>query len=305
MKKFSFLFITILLLFQNVCGQKTWHCTFNFDDYFNCYGDTLWIDTAHQPNNDWEIGAPVKPEFQGALSGMNAIVTRLDTAYSVNDTSSFIIMHIADLLMDFYGRLEVIANYRMMSDTLTDFGTIEFSPDNGSSWIDLMRDTAFLNQGIYTWNDTKPVFSGNTKGWRQFWLSITDLDHSFNIVWGDTVLFKFTFISDSIQTFKDGWMLDDIAIEDWFEGISDLNKKEFSLSVYPNPISSKAFIELDEDVHDAVLCIYNSYGQRVREIRKITGRKIDFDRGDLPAGLYFLQLIQNHVVVAASKVEMQ
>ena len=304
MKKYGILFITILLLIHTVSGQKTWHCTFNFENYLNCYGDTLWIDTVDNANNCWRIGQPDKPIFQSALSLPNAIVTGLDTTYPVKDTSSFVILHKADMLLDYYGYLFLTAYYQVNSDTLTDFGTIEFSPDNGVSWINLMTDTAYLNQGYYTWIPEKPVFSGNSGGWQSFELHITDADHAFNLWYGDTVLFRFTFVSDSVQTFKDGWMLDEIMIDDWYEGVADLPSQTRHISADPNPFSGKAVITASWPMSDASLYAYNIFGQRVREIKNISGTKAVFDSGGLPEGLYILQLVENNVLITTTKIEI-
>lgn len=277
----------------------------NFENNPYCYeGDTLLIDTVNNQNNAWEIGQPNKTIFQNSYSAPNAIVTKLDTAYSINDTSSFVLIHIADFGLNDRGTMWINAYYKINSDTLTDYGTIEFSPDNGITWIDLLTDTVYAQQDIYHWTNSKPVFSGNSSGWQNFELWITDHFQSFNITYGDTVLFKFTFISDSIQTFKDGWMIDDIDINDWYEGVSENTSGQGRITIYPNPFSSESVIETDKLLDNATLTVYNKFGQQVKQLNEIRGQKIILNGNDLPAGLYFIQLTENNKVIATGKIEI-
>jgi len=261
------------------------------------------VDTAS--NNNWEIGQPNKAIFQSALSIPNAIVTKLDTSYSINDTSSFTIRHIADFGLNDLGMMWISASYKINSDTLTDYGTIEFSPDNGISWINFLTDTVYAQQGIYYWINEKPVFSGNNSDWQMFTINIQDYNHLFNITYDDTVLFRFSFISDSIQTFKDGWMLDDIDIEDWHEGIYEDNYKLGNIITYPNPCSSESIIEFDNLLDHATLTVFNAFGQQVKQLNDIKGQRIIFNSSNLPDGLYFIQLIENNTLIATDKIQIQ
>lgn len=296
------LFLLTFSMIVHICIGQTWSCLINFEDWSMCYGDTLVIDTVNHPNNNWEIGQPNKAVFQNAYSAPNAIVTKLNTYYSSNDTSVFTIIHKAALALDMFGKVSISADYRIDSDTFTDYGTIEFSPDNGVNWIDLLTDTFYSQLGVYQWTSSKPVFSGCSPGWQQFHLMITDNSHMLNISFGDTVLFRFTFISDSIQTFSDGWMIDNITITDWFEGIEEFHSKQISISIYPNPVSSVAVIESDTPLQKASLFVYNAQGQKVKQLNHINGQRIALDCGHLPNGLYFVQLIGQNRPVATAKL---
>jgi len=301
MKRRVLFLFTFSMIVQIGLGQ-TWYCLISFEDWSMCYGDTLVIDTVNYPNNNWEIGQPNKTVFQNAHSVPNAIVTKLNTYYSSNDTSVFTIFHRAAESMDFLGKLTIHADYRIDSDTLTDYGTIEFSPDNGLNWIDLLTDTFYFQLGVYQWIGSKPVFSGSSTGWQQFFLMITDNSHLLNVLYGDTVLFRFTFISDSIQTFRDGWMIDNVNITDWFEGIEEFHSKQISMTIYPNPVSSVAVIESDTPLQYTTLVVYNSLGKKVKQLNDINGQWITLDCGHLPNGLYFVQLIEQNKPVATARL---
>ena len=104
------------------------------------------IDTINHPNNSWHIGPPTKTVFTSANSLPNVIVTDLDNSYPPSDTSVFIIKNVADGGGFEWPHTAILAGYYYVnSDTLTDFGSIEFSPDNGITWIDMINDTVLID----------------------------------------------------------------------------------------------------------------------------------------------------------------
>lgn len=303
MKK-STLLLLVLLLFNNAAdstSRYTWECFMSFEFPISCGADTLHIDTVSNPNNCWEIGTPNKATFDSAYNSAKAILTKLNTTYPVNDTSSFIISHQADYALDLFGYMWINAYYKIDSDTLTDCGTVEFSPDNGNTWIDLLQDTTYYQMGLYRWYPYKPVFSGRQPGWQIFDLQINDINHVFNIHLGDTVLFKFTFISDSVQTFKDGWMFDNIDVNDWWEGIADVNKLNSHLTIFPNPVSSQTIIKSDIVLKNASLDIYDVCGKKVDELNNLSGNTVLYKRHNLSKGIYFIQITEKNILIATDK----
>jgi hypothetical protein len=124
----------------------------------------------------------------------------------------------------------------------------------------------------------------------------------FNISFGDTVLFRFTFISDSIQTFRDGWMIDNIEIYDFLEGVEEMHSKPITITIAPNPVSSVAVIESDTPLQKAALFVYNAQGQKVKQLNDINGQRITLDCGHLPNGLYFVQLMEQNRPVATARL---
>lgn len=59
----------------------------------------------------------------------------------------------------------------------------------------------------------------------------------------DTVLYKFSFVSDGIDTH--GLMFDNLHFEDWAEGIAEPKNSE-GIKLFPNPVSNYFFLELKE-----------------------------------------------------------
>jgi hypothetical protein len=167
---------------------------------------------------------------------------------------------------------------------LSDYGKIEASVDNGITWVNLMtEDTTYYLQ----WLAPKPVLTGNSNGWQHFSLELNML--TYELGYSDTLLYRFTFISDGIQSNKDGWMLDDFQLVDWWEGIAAFSNNDF-IDIYPNPSSGE-------------LSIVNTMNPKVGyqvEILDVRGKtvlkdKIDSNklRLDLPNGLYLMKLKSN------------
>jgi hypothetical protein len=295
MKK-VFILMFFLQLSSSLFSQKEFMCYLDFENNNFCYQDTLMIDYVSNPNNIWQIGKPVKTLFDSAYSMPNAIVTKLDSVYPVNDTSSFIIIHFADFALRDFGTMWINLQYQINSDTLKDYGTIEFSPDNGLTWINALTDTTYF---LHWWNP-KPVLSGNSDGWQNFEIWFKDPNHHFNIQWGDTVLWKFSFISDSVQSNKDGWMLDNIYVNDWYEGISEFQQNIISIS--PNPFSQSTQITLNQSYHSIALAVYDSQGKQVAQQQYADCDKIQFNRNQLSNGLYFLKLTLDDKALETGKI---
>ncbi len=119
-------------------------------------------------------------------------------------------------------------------DTLNDFGIIEFSPDNGITWVLL---TTGPNAWPYSINAIPPTFTGNSGGWKYFKLSLSGVDGMYNFQPLDTVQYKFTFISDGNLDNKDGLMFDNLAIWDICTMDLETNNNQNS-NAFPNPFTT-------------------------------------------------------------------
>ncbi len=74
------------------------------------------------------------------------------------------------------------------------------------------------------------------------------------------------------------------------------------IHVYPNPFSEKLTIQTNQYLSNATLIIENILGQNVTQINNISGQSITIQRNNLPEGLFFIRLINNHNEIAAKKV---
>ena len=253
----------------------------NFDSNNNL--NHLYIDTVSNPNNIWQIGVPDKPYFYNPTS-LKAIVTDTLTPYPPNDTSSFIIWAVFEpqTIHDFSF---LSAFYKVNSDTLNDYGKIEFSADLGSTWVLISDDTLQYIQGTDTVSWPKIVDYSNgdlddiqltgtsSNGFSiyfyitDFWgtdffnFQVDDFENFFNLSYGDTMMFKFTFISDNNPESMDGLLFDNIQfMQEYPTGINE-NKFE-TFNIYPNPASTEIQIQnLNAEI--ASIKIYSMDGRQV------------------------------------------
>jgi hypothetical protein len=168
----------------------------------------------------------------------NAIITDTINPYPINDTSVFTVIHKVNLALSDEQIMALSGYYKVDSDSLKDFGLIEYSPDNGITWLDMINDESF------DWSSDKPVLTGSSD-WSYFNVHFDDL--GYDLRFGDTVRFRFTFISDSIQNNRDGLMYDNLDFEDFYEGIDSRFHSEFHSIVFPNPADKLITIEFDNN----------------------------------------------------------
>ncbi|MBK6840035.1 MAG: T9SS type A sorting domain-containing protein [Bacteroidetes bacterium] len=281
MKKYLLLILMMLFSVASFSQSSSFY-TLDFEDTAALHH--LRIDTVSNLNDIWQVGAPQKPIFTNAYSNPNVIVTDTINPYPINDTSSFTIVNVAGDGFTYPHTASLIGEYSVNSDTLTDFGTIEFSPDNGTSWYDIINDT-FITTHIYLQQHWISL-TGNSNGWQQFYVNLAPLGPLFNIQLGDTVLWRFTFISDSIQTNKDGLMFDNFYFEDYVEGIPEIQNDNL-ISISPNPTSNELRIYKSNVSDSQKVQVLNYRGQVLYDNSNFIGDRIDIRQ--LPNGIYLLK----------------
>jgi hypothetical protein len=281
MKKGIIAVLTIILMYSPIWGQNPLYFTFEQDTNYQKY---FYVDSS-AANNIWQIGKPHKAIFDSAYSFPNALVTDTLNTYPINNSSSIIIWQRASapvIGLHFY--------YQTNTDTLVDFGKIEVSGDKGLTWTT-----------INYWYGQTPVFSGNSKGWKTAAFEIGIF--YFNLQYGDTALFKFSFTSDSIDTHKDGWMIDNLYIlHSAGVGINEILNSNEILNITPNPFSQSTQITLNQSYHNIALAVYDIQGKQVAQQQYADSDKIQLSRNQLSNGLYFLKLTLDDKAVETGKI---
>jgi len=273
-----FTILTVLMLTNTTFAQCDY--IIDFDSSYS-ENNHIIIDTLSNPNNIWQIGVPDKTVFDSAYSLIHAIVTDTLNYYPVNDTSYFILKHIRQGEFGENGSLQLNFWFKFNSDTLTDYGMVEASIDNGLSWINLLTDDVTYN---LQWLEPKPVLTGNSNGWEHFALELNML--TYELGYSDTLLYRFTFISDSVQTNKDGWMIDDFQLADWWEVIKEYSNSDL-IDIYPNPAKGEiSIVNSSKTTNDYQAEIIDIAGKTVFK-EEIKSSKL---RLDLPNGLYLIKL---------------
>ena len=108
------------------------------------------------------------------------------------------------------------------------------------------------------------------------------------------------FESDTLKNSGNGNFDFFIASLDITTGITRSQKRtEFNL--YPNPFHTYANLEFDDELKNLSVLLYTSLGQLIRKIDLSNSAKI-IDKGLLPSGVYFLQLINERVVLSTKKI---
>ncbi len=259
----------------------------NFDDTICLHH--LFIDTNNYPENIWQIGQPQKQLFISAQSLPNAIITDTVNSYPANNHSVFMIKNPANM-GDIYGMNILAGKYFVQTDSLNDYGKMEFSPDNGTTWIDLINDTIY-SQNINWVTQPKPVLTGNSNGWKFFDVAIFDLGSIFNIQLGDTIIFRYSFTSDTIFDNMDGLMYDDLCHFHFVEGISEIKFRAIESCIYPNPANELFTIEFENPLFEEFeLAIYTIDSKLVLKDENITNSRIILNSKEFIPGTYVYKI---------------
>lgn len=71
----------------------------------------------------------------------------------------------------------------------------------------------------------------------------------------------------------------------------------FNAEVYPNPTASITTVELNMEVENGILNVYDYKANTIKSLN-FTGTKVDLDLSDLSAGTYIIQIISSKGKVA-------
>ena len=309
--KYIILFSTLFLMRLSMYSQINPY--WGIYDVDSCHFETqcpiLKQDTSY--HNIWQLGKPDKPFFDSAYSIPNALVTDTIEPYDTLIDSYF------DLILpseQYYGYGIIIGfKHKYQTDTLVDGGYIEVSYDKGISWVNVIHDTLypskeFNSENLYTEQDTLRGgingFSGASDGWiytRIQWVWAWPVDNYPP----DTLMLRFHFISDSIQTNKDGWMIDNILISYADEGnaIQEVDKMNIKIEISPNPFDNSTTIKFKTVSKETLtLIVKNSLGQIVKKVNRVIENPIQINRGELQSGLYIIQLMDNNTILGTDKL---
>lgn len=230
---------------------------YNYDEVFvmQCGPQPIIIDTLDPVDNGiWQVAHPVKPEINGSALGDMVLITDSINPYPVSDSSSFEVRILEEGGLYYGHTFDVLGYYRVDADSLNDYMTIEVmlpgNPEYG--WIDVFEDSLPDQNAVMQhvsqfvgWFLPEPVFTGNSYGWKDFWLDLRglrDVDN-FSIQWMDTIRIRFTFHSDEVFDNRSGIALDNIRFCNYVEGIEELQSDWFSVS--PNPCADQLMVNIE------------------------------------------------------------
>ncbi len=294
MKTKGLLFI-VFMLFANAVLAQTYFIQY-FDGVVPGYS-AIEIMFEGDSTNIWQIGPPQKTIFDSAATQPNALLTDTINYYPTNDTSSFKFT-INHGLFWYGGVLAIQWKQKLDMDSGFDGGKIEFSIDGEQTW-----QNAFNNPNVYNFygfldenRDTLPngdfVFSGTDSTWRDVWLCY-DIDWMNSQM--DSMVIRYTFMSDSVDNSKEGWLIDNLIVHHTFQHTISERKLEKYINVYPNPTNDIIHIEIEKskDFHIIEnMMLINSLGQIVESWNYIP-TKYWFSTKKYTNGKYYLQIKTN------------
>ncbi len=249
----------------------------------------------------WKIGTTSKTFFAGAPASVKAIMTDTSNFYPANANDWFVLKlyHPMNTIVDFYHKFQTTSKHAG--------GIVEYSYDKGMNWSNVMDScntgidqTLFFGiqtDSFYKTTDTlfngESAFTGVSNGWKYSRVQFFNfLPIKYTGVAScqipDTVFLRFRFVSDTMVSNLDGWIIDNIKTEhdDYGSSVEKLAANRF-LSIFPNP-------SIDGIINFPQLKGEEKYTVEIINVQGVKVMKVPYRRSlDLsaqPAGLYFYRV---------------
>ena len=288
--KYTAFIISLTYLSLELNAQSCTYLTLDDSVSSSC----IKLDTSG--GNLWKIGQPNKLIFNSAYSSANAIITDTANFYSSNNTSVFKFSvttswNPCGAYLTFYHKYD--------TDVQLDGGTIELSINKGVNWRPMLVDN-WDSVGVVDWNSPSPVdsisslgmkgYSGSSAGWEYVRILII-----WNPYHPDSLMFRFTFKSDSINNDKEGWIIDNIFIQDMLcPSVSENEAIKDQLNLLPNPIKQNESMRLVSDnLKIRYVEILNLLGQKLYKTDVRNHNNIIIPVQDLVPGIYICKVISS------------
>jgi hypothetical protein len=254
MLKSRILSMYCILLFSvflpKVQAQWWTHGAQNFDG--NLPTNTLPIEyyIVNPSTNCWQVGQPIKTHFTSAPSAPNALVTDTWNPYPTNTHSEFLVLYPDSF--DFLSFPPSVWAFRWMQfldmEDKKDFGMVHFTIDSGQTWENAFTSPkiynffGYNNQNIDTLPNGELGFTGIDTVGNSIWLCFRWSTFPLDSI--KYLQFRFTFVSDSVDTGQDGWMIDNFELTP--SVVHTLQKFEgqgLSMDVSPVPADDALYIK--------------------------------------------------------------
>jgi hypothetical protein len=289
MNRYKFILICVFLIFNTFVYPQHTDIYFTNFNQPNSESASVYIDSSHH-NNIWQAGNPKKYFFRlNHPTDTTSMVTLLTKPYPPSNTSIFTVVFKPDLLPENIEHFSLRFSYQIDTDTLSDIGYVEVSPDMGVTWDNL--SSSHSKYVIYRLFQNAEYDSFYFTG-RAVFMHNAMPNISFGIK-GDflkcnTLMFRFTIRSDSIDTNKEGWCINEVFLfVTRGNGIDNQNKDNNKdlLCYYIDDNKSLFFKLQGSEIKEYRL--YDINGKMVKE-SKVTASSATLSSENLPAGFYTL-----------------
>lgn len=317
MKKHLLVFVIFFIFLPEYFSQSLYN-----DDNLITSDSCNFSDCAnlvHIPDSSsWQIGNSDKPFFSDTNATITALMTDTSQTYKINDSSFFDLNFDSSHISPSYYNLLVEFDHKLETDTLLDGGYITVSFDSGAIWYNVSEFKAtggffdnniyfeFFDENLYTENDTLnsgiPAYTG-TFDWThsafqmiQFPIKLASQDH---------LLIRFNFVSDSIDTNKDGWIIENIktSIVKITGNVNNESLSSSQLKTYPNPVSKGyVTVELTDLQSKKAKQIYlvDYHGKLIKRFNFSSSSSSikQLDVSGIPSGTYYLSAVGDKGVLS-------
>jgi hypothetical protein len=271
----------------------------------------------------WQIGVPQKDFFGEAYSPPLAIMTDTILPFLSDTSSSFVVvfsnLYPGSTNPNYTGSL--CFWHKLQSEFGEDFAQVALSIDGGNFWSDFTNDNGGYQMGnldgavFYSGDfyddwyesdiDSLYGFTGTFEEYRKtcfdicWYLPVLTGDENYP---PDSIWVKFNFIAGPNAEQNAGWIVDDISLDFYDCGSSVAEHDLPPLEVYPQPAQETLnFLKPENTSNQAVLSIYNSVGQNVKQL-PYQGDNLSIDIQNWSGGLYTYVLRDKGVAVNVGKI---
>jgi len=136
-------------------------------------------------------------------------------------------------------------------------------------------------------------FSGTDSTWKDIWLC---LDISFTSLITDTLYFRYSIISDPVQSNHEGWVIDNLLAHLTFiHTVQEKEQKDY-IHLFPNPSNGIVNIQVQKKTNKfhviEEIKVINEVGETVKSFG-LSPTKFRVDLSNQPNGVYFITIKTN------------
>lgn len=179
---------------------------------------------------------------------------------------------------------------------------IFFSNDNGNNWTEVNTGLTNNNISSLVISGTR-IFAGSFSGnvflsqnngsnWIPFNTGLTVINVNALAING-----TYIFAGTNIGTWRR-------PLVEVTADLDETNLDDTEINIYPNPLTTQTTISFVEEQRNSTIKIRDVFGKEIKTI-SITGKELEIEKGEMKAGIYFVQVIDVNKNVVNKKIIVQ